>query len=64
MPLRELLERAGITAGAVDVMPEGLDAAVGEQGHVRRPLPVAKALDDVLLAYHFWAVARHPVSAV
>ena len=55
VPLREVLERAGITAAAVDVMPEGLDATVvaggADQGHVRRPLPVAKALDDVLLAY-------------
>ena len=32
-------------------MPEGLDAEVGTTGHVRRPLPVAKAFDDVLLAY-------------
>ena len=36
-------------------MPEGLDATVvaggADQGHVRRPLPVAKALDDALLAY-------------
>ncbi|HYI17164.1 MAG TPA: sulfite oxidase [Solirubrobacteraceae bacterium] len=55
VPLREVLERAGLTAGAVDVMPEGLDATVvaggADQGHVRRPLPIAKALDDVLLAY-------------
>ncbi len=55
VPLREVLERAGLTAGAVDVMPEGLDATVVaggvDQGHVRRPLPIAKALDDVLLAY-------------
>ena len=40
---------------AVDVLPAGLDATVVsdgvDQGHVRRPLPVAKALDDVLLAY-------------
>ena len=32
-------------------MPEGLDAEVTGQGHVRRPLPVRKALDDVLVAY-------------
>ena len=49
--LRDVLERAGITRHAVDVMPEGLDAAVAAQGHVRRPLPVRKALDDVLIAY-------------
>src|SRR3954452_3613068 len=51
VPLGEVLERAGITRHAVDVMPEGLDAEVPNQGHVRRPLPVAKAFDDVLLAY-------------
>ena len=55
MPLRAVLERAGITRRAVDVMPAGLDATVvaagADQGHVRRPLPVAKALDDALLAY-------------
>lgn len=49
--LRDVLERAAITRRAVDVMPECLDAEVGANGHVRRPLPVAKALDDVLLAY-------------
>ncbi len=55
VPLREVLERAGITRSAVDVMPQGLDAEVVtkgvNEGHVRRPLPVAKALDDALLAY-------------
>ncbi|MEU6237371.1 sulfite oxidase [Kitasatospora sp. NPDC047058] len=53
--LAEVLRRAGLTPGAVDVLPAGLDPeyvvdGVGF-GHVRRPLPVAKALDDVLLAY-------------
>ena len=51
VPLGDVLERAGVTRRAVDVMPDGLDAPVGEQGHVRRPLPIAKAFDDVLLAY-------------
>jgi DMSO/TMAO reductase YedYZ molybdopterin-dependent catalytic subunit len=53
--LSTVLHRAGITTAAVDVMPTGLDddyVANGEDlGHVRRPLPVAKALHDVLLAY-------------
>ncbi|HYJ70665.1 MAG TPA: sulfite oxidase [Nocardioidaceae bacterium] len=53
--LAEVLERAGIRRDAVDVMPEGLDATVVtngvDHGHVRRPLPVWKALDDALLAY-------------
>ena len=51
VPLGELLDRAGISRRAVDVMPEGLDAEVTGQGHVRRPLPVGKAFDDVLVAY-------------
>lgn len=55
VPLGEVLRRAGITADAVDVMPRGLDPdyvdAGTNHGRVRRPLPVAKALDDVLLAY-------------
>jgi DMSO/TMAO reductase YedYZ molybdopterin-dependent catalytic subunit len=55
VPLAAVLERAGIHRGAVDVMPQGLDApyVTGgvDYGHVRRPLPIAKALDDVLLAY-------------
>jgi DMSO/TMAO reductase YedYZ molybdopterin-dependent catalytic subunit len=55
VPLREVLERAGIKSSAVDVMPQGLDSEVitngVNEGHVRRPLSVAKALDDALLAY-------------
>jgi DMSO/TMAO reductase YedYZ molybdopterin-dependent catalytic subunit len=50
-----VLARAGLTRNAVDVLPEGLDpdyvAAGVNLGKVRRPLPVAKALQDVLLAY-------------
>ncbi|MBB2747239.1 UNVERIFIED_ORG: DMSO/TMAO reductase YedYZ molybdopterin-dependent catalytic subunit [Microbispora rosea subsp. rosea] len=53
--LAALLERAGMTAAAVALMPRGLDAEYVEGGEnlgrVRRPLPVAKALDDVLVAY-------------
>ena len=55
MPLSEVLERAGLRDDAVDVMPVGLDdpyVADGiDHGRVRRPLPVGKALDDVILAY-------------
>ena len=44
--VRACCERAGITPGAVDVLPEGLDANVVsggvDQGRVRRPLPVAQ----------------------
>ncbi len=43
--LRDVLDRAGLTDGARDVMPEGLD-----NRHVRRPMPLHKALrDDTLL---------------
>jgi DMSO/TMAO reductase YedYZ molybdopterin-dependent catalytic subunit len=43
--LREVLERARVRRTAVDVMARGLD-----DGAVRRPLPIDKALDDVLIA--------------
>ncbi|MCF3101154.1 sulfite oxidase [Streptomyces roseoverticillatus] len=53
--LSDVLRAAGLSRRAVDVMPRGLDpvytAGGTDYGHVRRPLPVAKALDDVLLAY-------------
>lgn len=43
--LRDVLDRAGVTNAARDVMPEGLD-----DHHVRRPMPLDKALrDDTLL---------------
>jgi DMSO/TMAO reductase YedYZ molybdopterin-dependent catalytic subunit len=56
VPLREILERVGVRSDAVDVMAEGLDSTVlaadgTDQGHVRRPIPIAKALDDALLAF-------------
>jgi DMSO/TMAO reductase YedYZ molybdopterin-dependent catalytic subunit len=44
--LRDLLEPAGITSGACEVMPEALDEI-----RARRPMPLAKALaDDTLVA--------------
>ena len=47
VPLREVLERAGLRRTARDVMPEGLDEA-----KVRRPFPIGKALaDDTLIVY-------------
>ncbi|WNE97888.1 sulfite oxidase [Streptomyces luomodiensis] len=53
--LAEVLRRAGLTGTAVDVMPRGLDDEYVTDGvnlgRVRRPLPLAKALDDVVLAY-------------
>jgi DMSO/TMAO reductase YedYZ molybdopterin-dependent catalytic subunit len=53
--LSTVLYRAGLTRSAVDVLPQGLDpdfvSGGVNLGPVRRPLPVAKALDDVLIAY-------------
>lgn len=53
--LSDVLRLAGVTRDAVDVLPSGLDDEVVTNGvkwgHVRRPLPVSKALDDVILAY-------------
>lgn len=47
VPLREVLDRAGLKPSARDVMPEGLDEL-----RVRRPMPIAKALaGDTLLVY-------------
>jgi sulfane dehydrogenase subunit SoxC len=47
VPLSDLLRRAGIKPGAVDVMPVGLDDA-----RIERPMPVAKAMeDDTLVVY-------------
>lgn len=55
VPLGVLLERAGLGPAAVDVLAVGLDPEyrVGGRnlGRVRRPLPLAKALEDVLVAY-------------
>jgi DMSO/TMAO reductase YedYZ molybdopterin-dependent catalytic subunit len=53
--LSTVLRHAGLTPDAVDVLPQGLDAdfVTGgvNLGPVRRPLPIGKALDDVLVAY-------------
>ncbi|WP_211275614.1 sulfite oxidase [Actinoplanes rectilineatus] len=53
--LSTVLRHAGISRAAVDVQPSGLDANFVsggvDLGPVRRPFPVAKAFDDVLLAY-------------
>jgi DMSO/TMAO reductase YedYZ molybdopterin-dependent catalytic subunit len=53
--LSTVLRAAGLKHDAVDVMPEGLDPDYivngVNLGPVRRPLPIGKALDDVLLAY-------------
>src|SRR6266536_4361663 len=55
VPLSSVLKRAGINKSAVDVMPSGLDpefiSGGVNSGHVRRPMSVEKAMDDVILAY-------------
>jgi len=54
VPLREVLDRAGVTRAARDVMPEGADAR-----RIRRPIPIEKAMaDDTLLVY---AMNGHPL---
>lgn len=51
VPLKDILQRAGIKPEAVDVQLIGLDTDSPEGGF-RRPVPVAKALDpDTILAY-------------
>jgi len=66
VPLSLVLERAGITRHVVDVMPYGLDPAYIvdgiDYGRVRRPIPVSKALDDVILAYEMNGVPLPPDS--
>ncbi|MEU8611993.1 molybdopterin-dependent oxidoreductase, partial [Actinoplanes sp. NPDC048791] len=53
--LSTVLRRAGLSRHAVDVLPAGLDpnfvSGGVDLGPVRRPLPLRKALHDVLLAY-------------
>lgn len=63
VPLSTLLHAAGLRDDAVQVMPIGLDRRYVEDGvdhgHVRRPLPLAKALDDVLVA---WEMNDEPLA--
>lgn len=48
VPLKEVLERAGLKRSARDVMPIGLD----DQKKARRPMSISKALaEDTLLVY-------------
>ncbi|MEU8240761.1 sulfite oxidase [Actinoplanes missouriensis] len=71
--LSTVLRRAGLSRHAVDVQPVGLDANFVsggvDLGPVRRPFPIEKALDDVILAYEMNGVdlpADHgyPVRAI
>jgi DMSO/TMAO reductase YedYZ molybdopterin-dependent catalytic subunit len=53
--LATVLRHAGVAGDAVDVQAEGLDAELVSNGvnlgHVRRPLPIGKAMHDAVLAY-------------
>jgi DMSO/TMAO reductase YedYZ molybdopterin-dependent catalytic subunit len=58
VPLRHLLERAGVKEGAREVVLEGADKGTIAElprpagpNHFARSIPIAKALDDVLLAF-------------
>jgi DMSO/TMAO reductase YedYZ molybdopterin-dependent catalytic subunit len=55
VPLARVLRRAGVRPDAVSVMAVGLDDPYVEDGvdhgRVRRPLPIEKALDDVLVCW-------------
>jgi DMSO/TMAO reductase YedYZ molybdopterin-dependent catalytic subunit len=55
VPLARVLRRAGVRSDAVSVMAVGLDDPYVEDGvdhgRVRRPLPIDKALDDVLVCW-------------
>ncbi|GLX94127.1 molybdopterin-dependent oxidoreductase [Herbidospora sp. NBRC 101105] len=59
-PLRSVLALAGIRPEAVDVLATGLDDPVEGRGHVRHVVPLAKALDDVLVAYEMNGVTLPP----
>jgi len=55
VPLRHLLEEAGIRAGAKWIMPEGADASA-----MTRSIPMEKALDDCLVAFAMNGEALRP----
>jgi DMSO/TMAO reductase YedYZ molybdopterin-dependent catalytic subunit len=62
VPLGTILRHAGLLDSAVQVMAVGLDEPYVEagidHGRVRRPLPISKALDDVLIA---WGMNGEPL---
>lgn len=62
--LATVLERAGLTRDAVDILPQGLDAdfvsAGVNLGKVRRPLSIEKALRDAVLVYEMNGVPLPP----
>ena len=62
VPLSTVLRHAGLREDALQVTAVGLDEPYVDEGvnhgRVRRPLPLAKALDDVLVA---WAMNGEPL---
>jgi DMSO/TMAO reductase YedYZ molybdopterin-dependent catalytic subunit len=64
VPLRQVLDHAGLRREATSVMAVGLDRPYVEDGvdhgRVRRPLPIGKALDDVVVA---WGMNGEPLPA-
>ncbi len=67
VPLKAILERAGVKDGAVDVILEGMDKGKIEEEpkspgeiHFARSVPIAKALGDILLAYKMNGEALAP----
>lgn len=60
--LADVLRHVGISRDAADVMATGLDPSYVDKGvdygPVRRPIPIAKALDDAILA---WGMNGRPL---
>jgi DMSO/TMAO reductase YedYZ molybdopterin-dependent catalytic subunit len=61
--LRDLLQKAGLRAGAVEVSFDGADVPIGTMADFQRAIPIAKALHpDTILAYSMNSVdlpAKH-----
>lgn len=49
--LKDVLNRAGVMAGAVEVLFDGADAPIGAMADFQRAVPIKKALDNAILAY-------------
>ncbi len=55
VPLKLILEEAGLKSGAKWILPEGADAS-----HMTRSIPIEKALDDCLVAFKMNGEALRP----
>lgn len=60
VPLKAVLDLAGVRPDAVEVLATGLDDPVEGKGHVRHAIPLSKALDDALIAYEMNGVPLPP----